>query len=79
MKQFVKQLVLLILVMVVHIYLGVSMLAKPTSATAETTVQSVDVSSQQLKPKKKKKKKHRRKRCYNSTILVGNGKYKKRR
>lgn len=51
----------------------------PTSATAETTVQSVDVSSQQLKPKKKKKKKHRRKKCYNSTILVGNGKYKKRR
>ena len=30
--------------------------------------------------KPKKKKKHRRKRkCYNSTILVGNGKYKKRR
>ena len=74
-----KQLVLLTLVMVFPIYLGTSISAKPTSATAETTVQSVDVSSQQLKPKKKKKKKHRRKRCYNSTILVGNGKYKKRR
>ena len=31
-----------------------------------------------VKPKKRKKK-HRRKKCYNSTILVGNGKYKKRR
>jgi hypothetical protein len=72
-----KQLVLLTLVMVFHIYLGITISAKPISATAETTVQSVDVSSQQLKPKKKKK--HKRKKCYNSTILVGNGKYKKRR
>lgn len=74
-----KQLVLLTLVMVFPIHLGITISAMPTSATAETTVQSVDVSSQQLKPKKKKKKKHRRKKCYNSTILVGNGKYKKRR
>jgi hypothetical protein len=74
-----KQLVLLTLVMVFPIHLGITVSAMPTSATAETTVQSVDVSSQQLKPKKKKKRKCRKKKCYNSTILVGNGKYKKRR
>jgi hypothetical protein len=32
-----------------------------------------------IKPKKKKKKHRRKRKCYNSTILVGNGKYKKRR
>jgi hypothetical protein len=32
-----------------------------------------------VKPKKKKKKHRRKRKCYNSTILVGNGKYKKRR
>ena len=32
-----------------------------------------------VKPKKRKKKHRRKRKCYNSTILVGNGKYKKRR
>jgi len=32
-----------------------------------------------VKPKKRKNKHRRKRKCYNSTILVGNGKYKKRR
>ena len=32
-----------------------------------------------VKPKKRKKKHRRKRKCYNSTILVGTGKYKKRR